>query len=597
MPTAPMPEEDIPPLVFEIRFPDSPGCEVDLTEVACARLIRDLATALRQLAQVGGRISARPTVYVYVNALKKLDAFVAARNAQPDQLELSELAPSLLDAFEEHLYTEIPVDRTAYGFLGALVAMLRHVRDTDPDRLHPQMPLRLRFIGHRRYPRPRPGLDAYPPEVVAALRAACREHLRAAVTRITVTGERLLAAGVDPRVGGWDVEANLLWEIERCGALSDAEFTRAAGRTVRRGVSLMRLHELLYPTEMDLAAAAILLILDTGLEPEAVRALRADCLRNPAHSFVEIDYLKRRRHSEEHNRLRVRDGNATIPGGLVRLVLRLTRRARVHVAGSAALWISYQGKGNGRLAVSKVPVRDYSGAATLAQRSGLIENGRPLSIDFRRLRKSYKAEFYRATGGQLPLLARGHSNEVAAARYADIPALRDIHEGAIVDGLTEALTDAVQLRVLTADDEQHLTAHPEQAPQVAGVDAGQLGSLLAGEKDLWLSACRDFTDSPFAAKGTPCPVPFWTCLDCSNAIVTSRTLPAILAFLDHLHAQREQMPADAWEAVHGGTWRRIHTQILPAFPADVVTMAKAIAESEAPLRHLPPRAGGIGARE
>lgn len=58
-----IPTEDTPPWVFTIRFPDCPGCEVDLTAAACPRLIRDPAAALRQLAQLGGRIAAHATVH------------------------------------------------------------------------------------------------------------------------------------------------------------------------------------------------------------------------------------------------------------------------------------------------------------------------------------------------------------------------------------------------------------------------------------------------------------------------------------------------------------------------------------------------------
>lgn len=96
--------------------------------------------------------------------------------------------------------------------------------------------------------------------------------------------------------------------------------------------------------------------------------------------------------------------------------------------------------------------------------------------------------------------------------------------------------------------------------------------------------------------GKPCPVPFWSCLDCPNAIITSRKLPAILAFLDHIEGQREAMSADAWAQLHGGTRERILTQILPAFPPDLITEARAIAEADDPLRNLPPLMGGIGAR-
>jgi hypothetical protein len=353
---------------------------------------------------------------------------------------------------------------------------------------------------------------------------------------------------------------------------------------------------MLYPNETDLAAIALLLILDTGLEPEAVRGLHTDCLRNPSAGHVEIDYLKRRRHGQEHSQLRVRDGNATTPGGLIRLALRLTRRARQHIADSKVLWVSVQLPVNNQ-GVSSLGVYPSSGAANLVKQYGVADrDGAPLVVNLQRLRKTYKAEFYRATGGQLPLLAQGHSREVAADRYADIPALREVHEKAITDGLSEALAEVVQLRVLTTEHERQLEAAPERAPQLAGIRAEQVPTLLSGEMDLWLSACRDFTDSPFGTKGQPCPVPFWNCLGCSNAIVTSRKLPAVLSFLDHLTAQREEMSAHNWAAMHGETWNRILTQILPAFPPYVVATAKAIAEADRPLRNLPPQIGGIGSR-
>ncbi|WP_143673880.1 hypothetical protein OG333_38215 (plasmid) [Streptomyces anulatus] len=92
-------------------------------------------------------------------------------------------------------------------------------------------------------------------------------------------------------------------------------------------------------------------------------------------------------------------------------------------------------------------------------------------------------------------------------------------------------------------------------------------------------------------------MPFWSCLDCSNAVITSRKLPAVLAYLDHLEEQRAGMPAEAFALAHGRTRRRILTQILPAFPASVITEARAIAESTRPLKNLPPLLGGIGSRQ
>lgn len=141
-----------------------------------------------------------------------------------------------------------------------------------------------------------------------------------------------------------------------------------------------------------------------------------------------MEYCKPRRHGREWNRLRVRDGNGTTPGGL----LRLTRRARSHLGDQeTALWVGFLESPHG-LRRSGLGTHPSSGCAALARRYGITgPDGRPIVIELRRLRKTYKAEFYRATGGH----------------YADIPALRPVHEGAVADGLTEALNEALQLRL------------------------------------------------------------------------------------------------------------------------------------------------------
>jgi len=56
------------------------------------------------------------------------------------------------------------------------------------------------------------------------------------------------------------------------------------------------------------------------------------------------------------------------------------------------------------------------------------------------------------------------------------------------------------------------------------------------------------------------------------------------------------MSADSWSQMHARTRNRILTQILPAFPPDLITEARAIAEADDPLRNLPPLLGGIGTR-
>ena len=115
-------------------------------------------------------------------------------------------------------------------------------------------------------------------------------------------------------------------------------------------------------------------------------------------------------------------------------------------------------------------------------------------------------------------------------------------------------------------------------------------AFLDGAQDLWLASCSGFYASPFGSKGKPCPVPFWGCLDCGNAVITSRKLPSLIAFQAFMVTQREALPASDWAVKFGRSHRRITEQILPAFPGAVVAAARTIAESQAGLLHLPPEA-------
>ncbi|MEV6867613.1 hypothetical protein AB0M44_42320 [Streptosporangium subroseum] len=592
----PGPAQEVHPLVFKLRFPGRGRVAVmDLSAAVCLRLVRQLAATMRSLTGVGRRIASPGTAHAYLHAIRKLDEFLAGRVQCPQEWTLRQATAEDLDDFESWLYERLPTARTAYQLLLQAVTLLREIRDVTPEAVSVALHDRLMFVGRQ----PRPGqsspLDAYDAKTAEALRQACREAIRASVKRLTTEADALLAAGEDPAVGGWSRRENFAWQLDRFGPMSREALRAAdmeAGKVVEHEGGVLEAHRALFPGAADLLPLFTLLILSTGLEPESAKSLRVDCLKNPTRGYVEIEYLKRRRHGTEWNRMRVRDGGAATPGGLVRLVLRLTRRARPHAPEEDRewLWIYLLTSRSAEVRASSNFTNSYN-SRRLCGTYGITENGEPMTIHYRRLRKTYKAEFYRLTGGQLPLLARGHSTEVAAAHYADIPALRPVYEQAVADGLSQALEDAVRLTVLDPEREAELKADPRAAAEVLQTGEEEAVLLLEGEMDLWLSSCRDFFNSPHGVPGQACPVPFWSYLDCSNAVITSRKLPAVLAYLDHLEQQRLDMPAEAFAVAHERTRRRILTQVLPAFPDAV------IAEATRPLEILPPLLGGIGSRQ
>jgi hypothetical protein len=327
----------------------------------------------------------------------------------------------------------------------------------------------------------------------------------------------------------------------------------------------------------------VFLALETGLEIECCKTLMVDCLRNPANGTVEIAYIKRRAHGAEHKRLRVRDGGAGTPGGLIRHVIAITEAARRHCP-SENLWVYY---GLGRL-ISGVRHPQWKIDGWTRRHNLIDDEGHTLHLELSRLRKTHKALWYLKTDGHMARFAVGHTREVAARHYADVPALRPLHEAAVADAFEEVVASALAPIVLTLEQENAWRSDPAGA---SGVPAGSDPiALLDGQQDVWLASCGGFFSSPYGKPGSPCPLPFWGCLECSNAVITTRKLPAILSFLDFIEDQRKALTAGHWMSKFGRAYARITNQILPAFaPAPLREAREALARGPAPI-YLPPEA-------
>ena len=285
----------------------------------------------------------------------------------------------------------------------------------------------------------------------------------------------------------------------------------------------------------------------------------------------------------EHKRIRVRDGGSTTPGGLIRRLIEVTARARKHHP-SQCLWV-YRGAGVFTAGIRR-PQPLVNG---WTRRHSIVDDdGRPFRLLLSRLRKTHKALWYLKTEGHMARFAVGHTPEVAARHYADVPALRPLHEATVADAFRAAADLARSPIILTAEQEAAWRTDPTQvSPMPQGCDPV---ALLDGEQDVWLAGCAGFYASPHGSAGDPCPVPFWGCLECSNAVITTRKLPAILSFLDFMEDQRRALHAGDWAVKFGRAHTRITADVLPAFgPASVAEARRSLAAEPLPL-YLPPEA-------
>jgi hypothetical protein len=535
---------------------------VDYTGLRPRPLALAVARALRQLAEPGGPLGVRSTVKAYANTLRQLFAYLA--ETDPTVSDVRDLRAWHVDGFEGWLEGR-GLNRThLFTVLTKVLSVLRLIGAEAPELLASEVRERLRYTSAKPFERPRPR-DAYSPYVARQLRDAARSDVARIIRRLQAGPPKT----PDPALAA----AHAI--IADQGVLPNADRTwQALYRTRRRrGESNERLsdelHEAHHLTALDVAPFLVLLALDTGLEIECCKALTVDCLRNAAGGTVEVGYLKRRAQGAEHKFMRVRDGGSTTPGGLIRQLITLTAAARLH-SPSDSLWVYYR---QGGLAHGLLHPRETLDAWT-ARHAIVDDEGRPLHLVLSRLRKTHKALWYLKTEGHMARFAVGHTPQIAAQAYADVPALRPLHEATVAEALDEQVALARGPRLVPEEPPRADSAEP-----VSGAPAG------VDDQDLWLARCGGFYSSPFGTAGEACPRPFWGCLECVNAVITARKLPAILAFQAFAEAQRHGLSASDWAAKFGRVHARIVEQILPAFGEGQIATARLEA---AGLSYLPP---------
>jgi hypothetical protein len=592
---APLPRRasDIGPLVVTVTGEDGRTARFDLSACPAPRLVRRLADAFADSAGIDGTVRSARTGGRVAAAIRAFTAHLAAARPGTDGLDAPDLTAGDIDSFAAARCQLRGMTRGMLRAVVDVIALLRRVEASAPGLLDPGLVHRLSW-GADDWPDAGRPLDAYSPREAKQLERAALIHLRAVRTRLDAGRE--LAAAANP-TGPW-TQGRIVRHIADRGPVAHEMLGTPGLPTVhqiRQAGGLRRLHSLVYLDDVDVCAFLVAIGLSSGLEPEAVRELRAGCLRNADGGWAEVDSVKRRRHYHAHVPTRVRDGNLRTTGGQVRLAVTLTAAGRRHL-GTPFLWVFWR-KGGLREAftgdLDPIDLTDgtvHSPAARFVARYGLTDDdGAPLLIDGRRLRKTEAKRRYERAGGRFNLLPRNQTPDVAAARYGNIRALDDAHDGAVADGIRDAVNAARHsATVLDPGAERAARADPAAASGILGVAPGRAQEILSGERDLWLAACADFHNSPFARPGDPCPVPFTACLGCGNAIIHSGKLPAILAFLDHMNRQRELLGEAEWQETFATTHDRIVTQILPRFPEGMVREARDIAAASGELIYLPP---------
>ncbi len=563
-------------LRFDIEARYGGTLEVDLTNVHPRPLAIAFAGALRRQSELGGPLGARSTIKQHLQGYLRYFAYLREHSTAKKP---ADLRADDIDGYEDFLEASgmTPIHR--YTVLAKAILALRSIDADQPNLLDEGVRHRLRYTSAQSVGRSRPR-DAYSPFVARQLRDAARGDIARILRRI---GKPLESDDGDANLRRVTDEANA--RIVTSGRLSsgDRAFHRLYLMRLRRGLPVSNLAEDLHARfhlrAMDIPPLLTYLSLETGLELECCKALTIDCLQNPGPGTIEIAYVKRRARGAEHKHIRVRDGGIGTPGGLIRKLIEATAFTRQFVP-SENLWLYYY---TGRKQLRAGLEHQQELVARWIKGHNLVDDdGEPLRLVLSRLRKTHKALWYLKTEGHMTRFALGHTPEIAARHYANIPSLRSLHEATVAEAFSEVTATAGPIVLTPAEEDSWRQC---DAPPKGRKDRD---GILRGEQDVWLAACSGFDRSPFGEPGEPCPQPFWGCLECRNAVITARKLPAIIAFLQFIEEQRAGLSASDWAMKFGRAHARITRQVLPAFPESMIAAARR--EAEVHTLYLPPEA-------
>jgi len=334
------------------------------------------------------------------------------------------------------------------------------------------------------------------------------------------------------------------------------------------GWSIIDATRLLFPDQSDLFPFLVMLMLKTGLEPESAKTLPRECVHNNMSGYADIEYFKARAGSRAYQTIRVPANGHMNAIWLIETVLDATALAATFLPADS-LWLTYSPRG----AATSTRAATENGLLQEAQfgqgntRYGIL--GRftraacdhagipPFDLDLRMLRKTSKQDLYLAVQGRFPDAAINHGTDIAGAHYHQVEANSALHSETIEQGLAAGLAAATGTPVVLTDattSQNELDLADELRD-----------TLVAGELSLFTNDCRDFHHSPFGEPESDCPIPFWGCLGCTNAVIREAHLPNVFRFLDHAAAQRDLLPTESWIILFGRKAQNINDHVLPRF--------------------------------
>ncbi|MEU7225112.1 hypothetical protein [Streptomyces chrestomyceticus] len=565
---------------------------IDPSSYQCTTLVSQLADewlkVTHRVALSGGGCEYSGAVRSFA---KFTDKYLSAAGLDPADARLDGHAVDLVEvlyAWEGDLRQRYgPKSKQPYRRARALLALIDQ-RATITAGIPGHLRQRAKAPVSYGKPTPQP-LDEFSNAERVALRDAARAAVRGTEARLA-RGRELLAAGSDPRDGGWRNLPNLVWATRMRMVNSRTLQAHLPGKArwwppevvdllpaqegASRGPGVRalgrELGRLLFPDEFDLQAFRVLFLLgmadttpeelhdlqmgdieftDGGLRLVQTK-LRASRIRADLHPEVDM------KGGDEGGAEEFASGGAWDVPGLMRRLLAATALIREVFDPDPYLFVAVrQDVANGELCagVAQFASPRYRFGFWIASQRGA--QGRTLNIsvphEVRRLRKTTKVVRSVALGGTVSDLAGDdHHVEVYRGHYGH-GTTAHIMAGRSINRSQEWVFNRLARNPVLVDEAAEERLEEPEVAEELGMDIEVAKAMRAGELDMGLTNCRNPYDSPHRTDNKLCHVAPAMCMLCRNAVIFYSQLPRLLLMSDRIEQMRTALPPPRWHAIYG----------------------------------------------
>lgn len=572
------------PLSLLVEFPGGKSSAHQFSEVPNLPLVRQLMEAQLSMLNTGGTIKSVGTSANYATMIRWAPSTLS-RLGFGETLE--QLSPELFYA----MMSELPGKNQELR----LKQLLIRWDELHPACLHPDIVSHCYAQGTWTDPIRSTPVPPYSLDEAKRLEAACKLSISASEHRLARGRHYMQSLVLDKESLVSDRVLELIWREGPMGFREVAEKldmgTSKINAALRAdGLHWQRLLWLLYPSVQDLAPYLAMFELRSGINPDSSLALQADSIQPLEPGKVRIRWNKNRAFGLEADTFSTK--GQWSPGRLVERARELTEPLRRHAADADPLWLvaMQHAKGTTQIArpLEKISLRHNLGLFSKAY--GLLDDqGEPLVIDRRRLRKTFYARLDRQYHGAVNVIAGvNQSAQVAADHY-----LAQTQETPTIQLVVEQTQSSFVAAARSTGRPQVVASEKGGEEEISlliselGLSADRAKTLLhTQEEDVFAAKCGDFYNSPHGKPGEACPSAVWECFSCPLAVITPSKLPNILALLDHIDRAYEGMSTSEWSLRYAQSRRNIVEHILPQFSDQVLEAARA----QATLKglYLPP---------